>query len=122
MAQRWKIWRTVLASVLIGFAEGTRMPAHRRLRRPLGIVWLDDRPAPDPLGDLPVLLLDPVVLERPDASDLRNDVMEPLRLRLPSPLRWVRRLSRESARAPSNRRVADAGWDGRPGHRWQRGQ
>jgi hypothetical protein len=122
MVRRWRIWRSVLAGVIIGFAEGTRLPAHRRSARPLGVVWLDDRRQSDPLLDLPLLLLDPVPLERDRGGARRGRGERGLRLELWSPIRWLRRVSGDWTSAPGTGQRRNAGGSGRPGQRWQRGQ
>ena len=88
MQRRRNIWRSVVAGVLIGFAEGTRIPP-RQVARPAGVVWLDDRRHPDPLGDVPVLLLDPIPVEAQVVRGLRKRVAGLLRLSRVSPLAWL---------------------------------
>lgn len=81
--------RTLLAGALIGFADAAPMDA-ARLRRPLEVVWRDDRDRPDPLAGVPIMILDPVQVSR-ETGD-RRGAAEALRLTLTHPLRLLRRL------------------------------
>ncbi|MFW5946893.1 MAG: hypothetical protein ACOCUW_00260 [Gemmatimonadota bacterium] len=81
--------RSLVAGALIGFADAAPLdPA--RLRRPLGVVWLDDRDLPDPLAGVPLLVLDPVVPT--GSADTRRRVGRALRLGFARPLRLLDRL------------------------------
>lgn len=84
------VWRSVIAGALIGVAEATRMDPATRYRRPLGIVWLDDRNWPDPTAGIPLLLLDPVPLPDPRRTDVRHRRAGGLRLSLATPGRLLR--------------------------------
>jgi hypothetical protein len=61
-----------------------------RLRRPLEVVWRDDRDQPDPLTGVPLWFLDPV--SPAGSRDTRRGVGRTLRLTLSHPLRLLRRL------------------------------
>ena len=81
--------RTLLAGALIGFADAAPMDA-ARLRRPLEVVWRDDRDRRDPLAGVPIMILDPVQVSR-ETGD-RRGAAETVRLTLTRPLRLLRRL------------------------------
>ena len=85
------VWRSLVAGALIGVAEVTRV-GRPPLRRPPGVVWLDDRDLPDPTAGIPLLLLDPVPLAAAGSSDVRRRRAGGLRVTLPTPgrlLRWL---------------------------------
>lgn len=84
------MFRSLVAGALIGFADAAPMDP-MRLRRPLGVVWLDDRDLPDPLEGVPLMVLDPVPLGR-GSRDTRHRVGRALRLTLAQPLRLLRKL------------------------------
>lgn len=80
------VLRSLLAGAIIGFADAVPMDPGR-LRRPLGVVWLDDRDLPDPLAGVPLMILDPVPVvcghgdgRRRSGRSLRLTVMQPIRL------------------------------------------
>ena len=79
-----------MAGALIGFADAAPMDG-ARLRRPLEVVWRDDRDLPDPLDGVPLTILDPVPLGR-GSRDTRRSVGRALRLTLSHPLRLLDRL------------------------------
>ena len=82
--------RSLLAGALIGFADAAPM-GPERLRRPLEVVWRDDRDLPDPLDGVPLTILDPVPLG--DRSrDTRRGPGHAVRLGLTRPLHLLRRL------------------------------
>jgi hypothetical protein len=83
------VWRSVIAGALIGVAEATRLEGGAGPRRPLGIVWLDDRIRPDPTAGIPLLLLDPVPLPALCDSDVRRRRVRGLKLSLTSPGRLL---------------------------------
>lgn len=81
-----RIWRGLLASAVIGLIEATGLDRGRRnARRPLRVVWLDDREPADPLARTGVWFLHPLRDPRPAPGDLRRPVDDALRL---APLRW----------------------------------
>ena len=79
-----------MAGALIGFADAAPMDA-TRLRRPLEVVWRDDRDLPDPLDGVPLTILDPVPLGG-RSRDTRRAVGRALRLTLSHPIRLLDRL------------------------------
>lgn len=79
-----------MAGAIIGFADAAPMDPIR-LRRPLGVVWLDDRELPDPLEGVPLMVLDPVPLGG-RSRDTRHRLGGTLRLSLAHPLRLLRKL------------------------------
>ncbi len=83
------VLRSLIAGALIGFAEAAPMDPVR-LRRPLGVVWLDDRDLPDPMDGVPLMVLDPMPLGR--STDTRRRVGRALRLTLAQPIRLLQRL------------------------------
>lgn len=83
------VLRSLVAGALIGFAEAAPMNV-ARLRRPLEEVWRDDRDLPDPLPGVPLVILEPVPLDR--SRDTRQGVARTLRLTLSHPLALLRRL------------------------------
>ena len=90
MAGNRNVFRSLVAGALIGFAGAVPMDA-ARLRRPLEVVWRDDRDLPDPLDGVPVTFLDPVPLGR-GSLDTRRSAGRVLRLTLSHPFRLLRRL------------------------------
>ncbi|NIY08831.1 MAG: hypothetical protein GWN02_11350 [Gemmatimonadetes bacterium] len=92
MFRKRSVWRSLIAGALIGVAEATRVDPAGRHRRPLGIVWLDDRDLPDPMVGIPLLLLDPVRLGDPGDSDVRRRRVGGVRLSLASPVGLLQRL------------------------------
>lgn len=84
------VFRSLVAGALIGFADAAPMNA-ARLRRPLEVVWRDDRDLPDPLDGVPLMFLDPVPLGQ-GSRDTRRTVGRALRLTLSHPFRLLRRL------------------------------
>jgi hypothetical protein len=84
------VLRSLLAGAIIGFADAVPMDPGR-LRRPLGVVWLDDRDLPDPLAGVPLMILDPVAVGSP-CRDGRRRTGRSLRLTLTRPFRLVRHL------------------------------
>lgn len=78
-----------MAGALIGFADAVPMDA-ARMRRPLEVVWRDDRDLPDPLDGVPLTILDPVPLG--GSRDERRAVGRTLRLTLSHPFRLLQRL------------------------------
>ncbi len=89
MARNRSVFRSLVAGALIGFTDAAPLDA-ARLRRPLDVVWREDRDQPDPLAGVPLWFLDPV---RPVGSrDTRRNVGRSLRLTLSQPLRLLRRL------------------------------
>lgn len=83
------VLRSLVAGALIGVAEAAPMASVRRLRRPLGVVWIDDRDLQDPLGGLPLVILEPVPLD--GSLDQRRDEVALLRLTLTRPFRLLER-------------------------------
>lgn len=79
-----------MAGAIIGFADAVPMDPGR-LRRPLGVVWLDDRDLPDPLAGVPLMILDPVPVGSPP-GDVRCRRGPSLRLTVMHPFRLLRRL------------------------------
>lgn len=90
MAKNRSVFRSLVAGALIGFAEAVPMDAVH-LRRPLEVVWRDDRDLPDPLDGVPVTILDPVPLGG-RSRDTRRSVGRTVRLTLSHPFRLLRRL------------------------------
>lgn len=89
VAKNRSVFRSLVAGALIGFADAAPMDA-ARLRRPLEVVWRDDRDQPDPLTGVPLWFLDPV--SPVGSRDTRRGVGRALRLTLSHPLRLLRRL------------------------------
>lgn len=84
------VFRSLLAGAIIGFAEAVPMDPGR-FRRPLDVVWLDDRGLPDPLAGVPLMILDPL----PIGSHSRDRRVRPgrsLRLTMTQPWRLIQRL------------------------------
>lgn len=90
MVRKRSVVKSMVAGALIGFAEAAPMNPVR-LRRPLGVVWLDDRDLPDPLDGVPLMILDPVPLGRDDGGG-RRQAGRMLRLTLAHPMRLLQRL------------------------------
>lgn len=68
-----KLWKALLASAVIGFVEAAGLDANRPARkRPLRIVWIDDRSPDDALASTGVWFLDPLGDPRPAPGDLRR--------------------------------------------------
>ena len=89
MAGNRSMLRSLVAGALIGFADAVPLDA-ARLRRPLEVVWRDDRDLPDPLAGVPVTILDPVPTG--GSRDTRREPGRAVRLTLVRPLRLLRRL------------------------------
>lgn len=83
------VFRSLVAGALIGFADAAPLAA-RRLQRPLEVVWRDDRDLPDPLEGVPLMILDPVSLDR--SRDSRRRSGRTLRLSWSRPFHLLRRL------------------------------
>ncbi len=91
MKQR-KIWRGMLAAAVAGVVEAAGLGALRPdPRRPLRVVWLDDREPADPLAGTGIWFLDPIGDPRPEPTDLRRPSRPPLRLARLLPLSFTRR-------------------------------
>lgn len=72
--RRRKLWRAVLAGAVIGLVEAAGLDRERRhRRRPIRIVWLDDREPADPLAGSGVWFLEPLDSVRPNPGDLRRE-------------------------------------------------
>ena len=89
MAGNRSVIRSLVAGAILGFADAAPMDA-ARLRRPLEVVWRDDRDLPDPLAGVPLTILDPVPVDR-DAGDHRNAMGRALHLTLARPLAFLHR-------------------------------
>ena len=90
MARNRSVVRSLIAGALIGFADAAPMDA-TRLRRPVGVVWRDERDLPDPLEGIPLRILDPVPVPG-GVEDTRHSVGRVVRLTLTQPFRLLRRL------------------------------
>ena len=76
-----RLWRTLVAGAVIGLVEAAGLDRRvRTRRRPLRVVWLDDREPADPLARAGVWFIDPLGDPRPAAGDLRRAHGPALRL------------------------------------------
>lgn len=90
---RRRFWRGVLAGAVIGLVEAAGLDRPRRiLRRPLRVVWIDDREPDDPLDGAGVWFMDPVGDPRPAPGDLRRPTAGRLRIARLHPARILRSL------------------------------
>ena len=91
-----RIWRALVASAVIGLVEAAGLDRRGRIRkRPLRVVWMDDREPADPLARTGVWFLEPVGDPRPEPADLRHPHGGSLRLaRFVAPPLSVRRYGR----------------------------
>lgn len=90
---RRRFWRSVLAGAVIGLVEAAGLDRPRRmLRRPLRVVWLDDRDSTDPLDHAGVWFVDPLGDPRPEPTDRRRCAARGLRITRLDPRRLLRSL------------------------------
>lgn len=76
-----RLWRTLLTGAVIGLVESAGLDLRGRLRRrPLRIVWIDDREPGDPLAGTGVWFLDPLRDPSARAVDGRRPHGRSLRL------------------------------------------
>lgn len=89
--KRHRIWRGVLAAAVVGVVEAAGLGAVRREhRRPLRVVWVDDREPADPLAGTGLWLLDPLRDPKPEHGDVHRRSPRPLRLTRLHPAQLLR--------------------------------
>ena len=89
MAGNRSMIRSLVAGAILGFADAVPLDTVR-LRRPLEVVWRDERDLPDPLAGVPLTILDPVPVDR-DPGDRRGAMGRALHLTLAGPLAVLHR-------------------------------